>query len=55
MTTMFLGGAAIDPQGLGDLFRALQPGTAANPIASLAEHTFQDAPDAPRSSVPTAG
>ncbi|MFM9700032.1 hypothetical protein [Streptomyces europaeiscabiei] len=45
VTTTLRGGAAVTPQGLGDFYRALQPGMA-NPIASLVEYTVQDAPDA---------
>ncbi|MFF4234046.1 hypothetical protein [Streptomyces sp. NPDC001820] len=48
VTALLTGGADITPQSLGDHFRALQPGpsTGPNPLAYLAESTFQDAPDA---------
>ncbi|MGW0827129.1 hypothetical protein [Streptomyces sp. NPDC002845] len=36
------GGAAVTPQGIGNLLRALNPGMEANPIASLVEYTEVD-------------
>ncbi|XUL90010.1 hypothetical protein ACQ86D_28015 [Streptomyces galilaeus] len=39
---MLTGGPAITPDGLGGLFRAMQPQAGANPMASLAEYTMTD-------------
>ncbi|UUU31921.1 hypothetical protein JIX56_19570 [Streptomyces sp. CA-210063] len=39
---MLTGGPAITPDGLGGLFRAMQPQAGANPMASLAEYTMAD-------------
>ena len=48
VTSLLTGGAHITPQSIGDYLRALQPGsgTEPNPVAYMAESTFQDAPDA---------
>ncbi|MFD5325369.1 hypothetical protein [Streptomyces sp. NPDC127092] len=45
MTTVLRGGAAITPQGIGDVLRAMQPAGWYNPWASMAEYTIQDVPD----------
>ncbi|MFF7171560.1 hypothetical protein [Streptomyces pseudovenezuelae] len=42
---MLTGGPAITPDGLGGLFRAMQPEAGANPMASLAEYTMADVPE----------
>ncbi|MEU8644620.1 hypothetical protein AB0C91_22170 [Streptomyces sp. NPDC048674] len=45
VTTVLRGGAAITPQGIGDVLRAMQPTGWYNPWASLAEYTVVDVPD----------
>ncbi|SCD47233.1 hypothetical protein GA0115237_1022101 [Streptomyces sp. ScaeMP-6W] len=46
VTTVLRGGAAVTPQGIGDVLRAVQPSGWGNPAASLAEYTVDDVPDA---------
>lgn len=46
VTTVLRGGAAVTPQGIGDVLRAVQPTGWGNPGASLAEYTVDDVPDA---------
>ncbi|MFD4998548.1 hypothetical protein [Streptomyces buecherae] len=46
VTTVLRGGAAVTPQGIGDVLRAMQPMGWSNPGASLAEYTVKDVPDA---------
>ncbi|MEU9203395.1 hypothetical protein [Streptomyces sp. NPDC048332] len=46
VTTVLRGGAAVTPQGIGDVLRAMQPAGWGNPGASLAEYTVEDVPDA---------
>ncbi|MEW1547842.1 hypothetical protein [Streptomyces tsukubensis] len=48
VTTVLRGGAAVTPQGIGDMLRAMQPTGWGNPGASLAEYTVEDVPDAAR-------
>ncbi|MEV5677948.1 hypothetical protein [Streptomyces sp. NPDC052179] len=48
VTTVLRGGAAVTPQGIGDVLRAVQPAGWGNPGASLAEYTVEDVPDAAR-------
>ncbi|WP_258047232.1 hypothetical protein [Streptomyces sp. SM13] len=45
VTTVLRGGAAITPQGIGDVLRAMQPAGWYNPWASMAEYTVEDVPD----------
>ncbi|MFJ6011303.1 hypothetical protein [Streptomyces sp. NPDC092952] len=45
VTTVLRGGAAITPQGIGDVLRAMQPAGWYNPWASMAEYTLEDVPD----------
>ncbi|MEV8129482.1 hypothetical protein AB0P07_36645 [Streptomyces sp. NPDC085944] len=45
VTTVLRGGAAITPQGIGDVLRAMQPTGWYNPWASMAEYTVVDVPD----------
>ncbi|MFE1749211.1 hypothetical protein ACFW88_01420 [Streptomyces anandii] len=45
VTTVLRGGAAITPQGIGDVLRAMQPAGWHNPWASMAEYTVEDVPD----------
>ncbi|WP_328336978.1 hypothetical protein [Streptomyces violaceus] len=40
------GGAAVTPQGVGDVLRTVQPAEWGNPVAALAEYTVEDTPDA---------
>ncbi|MEV3871630.1 hypothetical protein [Streptomyces sp. NPDC049906] len=46
VTAVLRGGAAITPQGIGDVLRSMQPAGWGNPGASLAEYTVEDVPDA---------
>ncbi|WP_432064500.1 hypothetical protein [Streptomyces sp. C10-9-1] len=46
VTTVLRGGAAVTPQGIGDVLRAVQPTGWGNPGASLTEYTVDDVPDA---------
>ncbi|MEU0978012.1 hypothetical protein ACFYXN_17425 [Streptomyces griseus] len=48
VTTVLRGGAAVTPQGIGDVLRAVQPTGWGNPAASLAEYTVEDVADAAR-------
>ncbi|MFJ2211709.1 hypothetical protein ACIQVO_03365 [Streptomyces sp. NPDC101062] len=46
VTAVLRGGAAVTPQGIGDVLRSMQPAGWGNPGASLAEYTVEDVPDA---------
>ncbi|WP_299538724.1 hypothetical protein [uncultured Streptomyces sp.] len=46
VTTVLRGGAAVTPQGIGDVLRAVQRTGWGNPGASLVEYTVDDVPDA---------